>query len=93
MSRARHPRGAQIAALTPIVRRLHMQELQRVRRDATRLAIENERLSSANEDLQREASWADARAEMFQDAFNRIDDHRFGLTRSGDLVVLEGGAA
>ena len=88
MSRARHPRGAALRALTPIVRRLHLQEVPRLRREAARLAAEVEHLSAANEDLSREASWADARAEMFQDAFNRIEDHRFWLTRSGDLVPL-----
>ncbi len=88
MSRARHPRGAALRALTPIVRRLHLQEVPHLRREAARLAVEVERLRETNEDLAREASWADARAEMFQDAFSRIEDHRFGLTRSGDLVPI-----
>lgn len=85
MSRARHPRGAQLAALTPIVRRLHLQEIPRLRREAARLAAENEDLQERlwrAEDCAR--SWHDDVMQMMDDGL------QVGLTKSGHIVALDG---
>jgi hypothetical protein len=78
MSRARHPRGAVVRSLTPIVRRLHLQELPRLRREAARLVHENDR-------LRWELSCADMRADLLQMIH---DGERVGLTMAGDVVSL-----
>lgn len=80
MSRARHPRGAALRALTPIVRRLHLQEVPRLRREAARLVHENDQ-------LRYELSCADMRADMLQ-MIN--DGQRVGLTMDGQVVALDG---
>jgi hypothetical protein len=78
MTRARHPRGAVLRSLTPIVRRLHLQELPRLRREAARLADEVDQ-------LRYELSCADMRADMLQ---MMNDGQRIGLTMAGDVVSL-----
>lgn len=80
MSRGRHPRVAALRALTPIVRRLHLQELPRIRREHARLVAENDR-------LQQQLWDADDRAEWFHDALMRAEDIQLGLTRDGQLLV------
>ncbi len=86
--RARHPRGAQIAALTPIVRRLHLQELQRVRRAEARQASEIEYWRDR-------AYYAEDCARSWQDDVMRMmeDGLEVGLTKSGHVVALGGSAA
>lgn len=81
--RARHPRGATLRALTPIVRRLHLQEIPRLRREATRLAAENERLRDR-------VHHAEACAESWHDDWLRAVeeyDLQIGLTRDGQLLI------
>lgn len=80
MSRARHPRGAVLRALTPIVRRLHLQEVPRLRREAARLTDEVDQ-------LRYELSCADMRADMLQ---MMNDGQRVGLTKDGQIVALDG---
>lgn len=80
MTRARHPRGAALSTLTPIVRRLHLQELPRLRREAARLAAEVDQ-------LRYELSCADMRADMLQ---MMNDGQRVGLTMDGQIVALDG---
>ena len=85
--RARHPRGAALRALTPIVRRLHLQEVPRLRREAARLAGEVEQLRE-RADYYRDAFYDECgRSEMFQDALLRAEDIQLGLTRDGQLLV------
>ena len=85
MSRARHPRGAALRALTPIVRRLHLQEVPRLRREAARLAAENE-------DLQERLWRAEDCARWWHDDVMRMmeDGLEVGLTKSGHVVALGG---
>lgn len=78
--RARHPRGAQVAALTPIVRRLHLQELQRIRRAAVRAERDLEYYREAYRD---ECS----RSDMFHQALMQAENIELGLTRDGQLLV------
>jgi hypothetical protein len=79
VSRARHPRCAALRALTPIVRRLHLQEIPRLRREAAYLAEENDRLLW-------ELSCADMRADMLQ---MMNDGQQVGITKSGHVVALD----
>lgn len=83
MSRARHPRGATQRALTPIVRRLHLQEIPRLRREAARLSAENEDLQERlwrAEDCAR--SWHDDVMRMMEDGLE------VGLTKAGHVVAI-----
>lgn len=86
MSRARHPRGAVLRALTPIVRRLHLQEIPRLRRAAACAA----RLAAENEDLQERLWRAEDCAESWRDDVMRMmeDGLEVGLTKSGHVVAL-----
>ena len=74
-------------ALLPMLRRLHPAELAHLRAHAARLERENDRLQCDNEALRSEVEWADDRSAMLEDALNRVDDVRLGLTMSGELLV------
>lgn len=81
--RARHPRCAALRTLTPIVRRLHLQELPRIRREATRLALENEQLRDRAERAEDCARW------WHDDVMRMMEDGlQVGLTKSGHVVAL-----
>jgi hypothetical protein len=90
MTRARHPRGAQIPALTPIVRRLHLQELQRVRRDVQCLGIENAALSERIDDLTRQRDRAEDCADHWHDNMMQllVDGSPHGITQDGYVVAI-----
>lgn len=95
MSRARHPRGACLRSLTLVVRRLHLQEVPRLRCEAARLAVENERLQT-RADYYYDAFHDECqRADMFHDALMQAENIELGLTRDGELLVApaSGGAA
>ncbi|MDP4300371.1 hypothetical protein [Leptothrix discophora] len=78
-------------AFRRLVHRLHAAELEHLRRVVAEQQAEIERLQQETEHLQREASWADDRAQMFQDALHAMSadtDTSICLTPEGALVAL-----
>lgn len=84
-----------------IQRRLEQWELPHLRKLAAQQAERVEQLEARVEELEREASNADARAEMWHDSFQRLEEHlndgtadarSIGLTPEGDLLVIRTGA-
>lgn len=87
MSRARHPRGTCLRSLTVVVRRLHLQEVPRLRRESARLAAENERLQE-RADYYYDAFHDECqRTDMFHNALMQAEYIELGLTRDGELLV------
>jgi chromosome segregation ATPase len=97
MSRARHS-----PATARIQRRLEQLELDHLRQHAAEQAQRIEDLEAQVEQLTREVHWADGRADMWQDAHERLAEHLdedtadarcIGLTQQGDLLVIRAGAS
>ncbi|MCW5657415.1 MAG: hypothetical protein KIT60_06910 [Burkholderiaceae bacterium] len=87
--------SAALRELQAVQRKLDGWELLHLRALAARQARQLDRLRALAHrqrarmgDLAHEASWADARADMFADALHQIDDVRLGLDREGGLRVL-----
>lgn len=72
-------------SLKRLVRKLHAAELQHLRDVVAEQA-------ARIEELEREAAWADGRAEMFQDLANELASQpgvRIGVTQSGQVGALQ----
>ena len=82
-------------ALRAMRRRWNAAAYDLVNEELARVALENERLQAENEELRRELSWAEERAEHWrEDAISALNDQAeaiggaVGLTLAGHLVVV-----
>lgn len=79
--------------LAGIVRKLHAWELLHLREHAAALEAEVERLQAENAQLRDEVDAADARADMFHDMANLLQDAtsaRIGITPEGQVGLVQG---
>lgn len=76
-----------------LVRKLHAAELEHLRQVVAEQQALLEAQAAEIEDLKREASWADGRADMFQDLAHELQNARLGvavgLTMDGRMGVLQ----
>ena len=89
-----------VPSLQTIARRLDAIAIQQLRDECARLAREVDRLDAENEQLRKEAYWADQAAESWRDDALRLQEDlctltggKPGITVDGALVVAEGGAS
>lgn len=85
-----------VRQLHAIQRKLNRWELEHLREHAAALSERLDAALAEIEELKRERDWADDCAQMHQDLNARLMDRMdttVGLTKAGDLVVLEGASA
>lgn len=82
--------------LRAIQRKLDRWELEHLREHAAALDVRLEAALAEIDELKRQRDWADDCAQMHQNLNNQLMermDATVGLTKAGDLVVLEGAPA
>lgn len=80
-------------SLAGLVRRLHAAELVHLREVVAEQQAQIEAQAARIEQLERDLSWSDGRAEMFQDLANELQaaapSLRVGITQDGRAGVLQ----